>query len=107
MQENVKYTKDGKQIKRHYVIGLVSFGRGCAHPDHPGFYAKVSGALDWINNVALKSNGVVDTTPQIPPDRLISAISTIKGVNSCLRMSKGKNKQSEYTVYSLIPTFLL
>lgn len=36
--------KDGRQ----YLIGLVSFGQGCADKDSPGVYTKVTNYLQWI-----------------------------------------------------------
>ena len=38
--------EDGKAI----ISGVFSWGLGCSEPNHPGVYARVTSALDWIKS---------------------------------------------------------
>ncbi|XP_041980974.1 serine protease snake-like [Aricia agestis] len=37
--------------KFHYLIGVTSFGVGCARKDIPGVYIKVASFIDWIEQI--------------------------------------------------------
>ena len=37
---------------RQTIIGVTSYGSGCAHPDYPGVYARVTEVKSWIQSVA-------------------------------------------------------
>ena len=45
-----------KEDGRWTVVGVVSYGLGCARSGYAGVYARVTNYLDWINENIAVSN---------------------------------------------------
>lgn len=49
-----------EEFGSYLLVGVTSFGRGCATPDYPGVYADVAGGLAWVYSLLYPSTLCAD-----------------------------------------------
>ncbi|XP_076817749.1 transmembrane protease serine 9-like [Clavelina lepadiformis] len=77
--------------KTWYQIGITSFGNGCALPNYPGVYTRVSFFSNWIDEVILSKSEIPSTSTATPTTASPGDSSTI---------STGSSSTTDITTYN-------
>jgi len=98
------------------VVGVVSWGIGCALPDYPGVYARISSSSSWIKDVVCKysKNGEQPSwcfapEPSNSPslEKITNSPSEKKTANSPIENEPNKKLPCRYDEHHIVINFQL
>ena len=87
-------------VAKHYVIGVVSFGRKCATKEVPGYYSNVAGSLEWIK-------GILDISKSHNDQRKASSVGAIPKTSPETKSSARMLHMSSGTALLMLLTFTI
>jgi secreted trypsin-like serine protease len=77
----LRYIKNSSAGPVVTLAGIVSFGAGCAEPNLPGVYTRVSFFDSWIRSIVSGSKPVPTPTAEQTPTNFVSSKSGIVTVS--------------------------